>query len=155
MYLELKSVKVFCQLLNALQRNDRLCIESEPFMPLIIERIKDAVLTPYGEATEYSLSHTFKKDGELFHDPKMHFLVWDRRTEDCSGFDNVRIVPLSYQVDDMGIFDSGIESIDEDVIAFFPKLLREHTDFANEWLLRIYNQDYLNQLPCDQPVNLR
>src|SRR5579863_9012321 len=99
-----EATKIFCRLLDKLQGQDHMKLESEGFMPLTIERLEGNISTPYGNGALYSVAHYFLQNGDIMSDPQMVFVVVDNR-KDEKDFDMIGIYPQMYQQDSFGLYE--------------------------------------------------
>jgi hypothetical protein len=137
------SNRIFCALIDKMQGKQHLKIVNEPYMPLIIERIGEAY---GGEAHLYSLCHYYLQNGDLMQDPEMCFIEADHRENDAQLLDKVKIAPYLYQQANLGIYQESITVKNNEFTAISHDLQSEHTQFANQWLINIERQGFLNAL---------
>jgi len=82
----------------------------------------------------FVVGHYYSEEGEIMADPEMHFL-YDVRFGS--------IFPIYYRQDGLDVEQSSV-IIDDGLILNVNKDLQvDHTDFANQWLLNIKNQQNL------------
>jgi len=138
------SNKIFCAMLEKMDGKQYLKMESEGFMPLIIERIGEQIITPFGYANHYSLCHYYKQMGDMMKDPEMCFIVVDQRLDDVQNYEKIKIIPSMYQQDNVGLFEESVTIIENITKNYAPKLNADHVAFANLWLANIQRQGFLN-----------
>jgi len=138
------SNSIFCALLKKMDGKQYLKIENESYMPLIIERIGEQIITPYGNADHYSLCHYYKQMGDMMKDPEMCFIVVDQRSGDDNDYGKVKIIPSMYQQDNVGLFEESVMIIENTTKKYAPGLNADHAAFANLWLANIKRQGFLN-----------
>ena len=98
-------------------------------MPVVIEKVGH--LTGYGEVI--SIAHYGKQNGDLMADPEMTFTIVDGK-----------YFPISFRNDYVGLYQE-VFSYNEDgsTEAVNIKLQSDLTDFANEWMNSIQEQQRL------------
>ncbi len=141
--LNLKSTEIFSRLLRAMQGEQHLKINNEPFMPLTIEQIGEAISTPWGVGTLYSLCHYYEQNGDLMQDPEMCFVVVDNREAEATAWGQVVIVPYMFQQANLGIYQESVIIEDGKLTKFLRKMQADQTAFANSWLANIEAQGFL------------
>lgn len=112
-------------------------------MPLVLERIGERILTPYGYACHYSLLHFCKQMGDVMRDPEMRFIVVDQRLADTVAYEKVKIIPSMFQQDNAGLFQESVLIIDNVTKKYAPQMNADHAAFANLWLANIKSQGFL------------
>ncbi|RAJ28100.1 DUF6908 domain-containing protein [Pedobacter cryoconitis] len=135
---------IFCALLGKLNGNDYIEIDNEGFMPLVLERIGERILTPYGFACHYSLLHYYKQMGDMMRDPEMRFIVVDQRLADTTAYEKVKIIPSMFQQDSIGLFEESVLIIDSITKKYAPQMNADQAAFANLWLSNIKSQGFLD-----------
>lgn len=138
-----KATKIFTDIINLMNGEPYLKIENDPYMPLSIEKIQEAIETPDGKAVLYSLSHNYVQNGDLMRDPEMLFIVLDGSDEINGDLSLVKIFPAMYQQDNLGIYQESIIITDGILKSYYPKPQTEHTEFADLWLNNIKNQGFI------------
>lgn len=135
---------IFCQLLNRLGNELHLKLYAEGFMPLVIERLEDNILTPLGVGVTYSLCHYYEQNGDLMRDPEMVFIVVDNRNEE-NNIESVHIIPQLFLLDNIGLYEESV-SIENGQIKSIRKHWQEQQcSFANFWLPNIAQEGFLNE----------
>ncbi|MBN8876783.1 MAG: hypothetical protein J0I32_04500 [Sphingobacteriales bacterium] len=138
-----RSTRLFCKLLDKIKDDHQhIKLERESFMPLSFERIQDDVTTPYGMGHVYSLMHTYVQNGDLMRDPEVCFIVVDNRTEPKQ-YDLIDIYPLLYRQDNLGLYEESIRIEGSAVTSFIKTWQDSHVAFANQWLVNISQQGFL------------
>lgn len=142
-FLNQKATIVFGELLNRLDKG-YIKIHSAPFMPLSFELIGVGIQTPWGSADLYSLCHYYEQNGDLMQDPEMCFLVTDNRGDFKADFSKLKIAPYMFQQANLAIYQESAIMEDSKLTKFRRDLQKDHTEFANGWLLNIRAQGFLN-----------
>lgn len=120
------STKVFQYLLSLMSKGYlKLDNTSGAFMPVIVER----VFTHSGFEEVYSVSHYGKQNGDLMADPDMTF-----------GLKDEKFYPLSFRNDYAGVDQEVIRDREAAVPQVNLKLQHELTEFADQWLQNIADQ---------------
>ena len=140
--LNLTTTRVFSALLKTVAGNDYKKLISEGFMPLTIEKLDDALVTPWGVGTSYSLCHYYEQNGDLMRDPEMLFIVVDNRKEACD-YENLHIYLKMYQQDNLGIYEESIAIAAGRATTYIRAWQAAHTHFAQRWLSNIKEQGFL------------
>jgi hypothetical protein len=141
--LNLNATRIFSALLKTLDGKDHKKLISEGFVPLTIEKLEDALLTPWGVGTLYSLCHYYEQAGDLMRDPEMVFIVVDDRKEKCD-YENLHIYPKMYQQDNMGIYEESVSIAAGQATTYIRAWQAAHTHFAQQWLSNIKEQGFLD-----------
>ena len=95
------------------------------FMPLIVEKVTDEP----GFTAVYSLAHYGEQNGDLMADPDMTF-----------GLKDEKFYPLSFRNDYAGVDQEVIRDREAAVPQVNLKLQHELTEFADQWLQNIADQ---------------
>jgi hypothetical protein len=140
--LNLRATCIFASLLKSLNGKEHKKLTSEGFMPLTIEKLEDALLTPWGVGTTYSLCHYYEQNGDLMRDPEMVFIVIDER-KGGRDYENLHIYPKLYQQDNLGIYEESITIENGQVTTYIRAWQAAHTNFAQQWLNNIKEQGFL------------
>lgn len=141
--LNLQATKIFCDMLDQLNGKQYAQLTSEGFMPLSLDAIGVHIMTPIGEATLFSLSHTYQLNGDLMRDPEMCFFVIDKR-KNRREYHLVGIYPQMYQQDNLGIYEESI-TLYNGTFTVIKKWQHGHCQFANQWMKNIRDQGFLGQ----------
>ncbi len=136
------STKIFFQLLRKLGTKENLQMKVENYLPLTIQLIIDGIMTPFGKARWYSLSHHYVQNGDSMRDPEMCFIVVDNRSNEEDWL-AVGIYPQMYQQDSLGIYEESIKLDKCTVTTCINKWQHAHCAFANQWLKNIKSQGFL------------
>lgn len=137
-----QATTIFFRLLKKLNEQQHMKLYSDGFMPLIMERIADNIITTFGDGRLYSLCHYYEQNGDLMRDPEMCFIVVDNRKEK-NDFDAVGIYPQMYRLDSLGLDEESI-IIENGKITNCIKIWQKgHCSFANIWLKNIREQGFL------------
>ena len=124
------STKVFQHLLSLMSKGYlKLDNTSGAFMPVIVER----VFTHSGFEEVYSVSHYGKQNGDLMADPDMTF-----------GLKESKFYPLSFRNDYVGVDQEVIRDREAAAPQINLKLQHELTEFADQWLQNIVDQQKLS-----------
>ncbi|HMF70425.1 MAG TPA: hypothetical protein VK616_03065 [Flavitalea sp.] len=137
-----QATRIFCRLLQKLNGQQHLKIQSDGFMPLTIERLEENILTPFGVATVYSLCHYYEQNGDAIRDPEMCFLVIDNR-KNFNDYPAIEIYPQMYQQDNLGLFEESIRIENSQIKSYIKVWRYSHCSFANIWLRNIVQQGFL------------
>ncbi|HVM86688.1 MAG TPA: hypothetical protein VMT76_00775 [Puia sp.] len=137
-----QATKIFCRLIDKMNNEEYLKLSAEGYMPLVIERIAENIMTDFGAAKLYSLAHYYEQNGDLMSDPQMCFLVIDQRTQ-TKDIEHIFIYPQMYQLDGLGIYEESILIKDNRVIGCKKAWQDGHCGFANLWLNNIRQQGFL------------
>ena len=141
--LNLGATRIFNSLLKALNGKEHKKLTSDGFMPLTVEKLDDALLTPWGVGTSYSLCHYYEQNGDLMRDPEMVFIVADNRKEERD-FENLHIYPKMYQQDNLGIYEESITIEFGEIKSYIRAWQAAHASFAQQWLNNIKEQGFLD-----------
>jgi len=106
------------------------------FMPVSIDFIAD---TPKGKM--YAIAHNFIQNGDVMADPDMQFIVLST----LPGF--VQIMPMTYQLDNLGIFTEAAYFDEKNRIIIHLKSQADITTFANTWMKNIKEQKGIDIKP--------
>ncbi|TXJ28080.1 MAG: hypothetical protein E6Q24_07065 [Chitinophagaceae bacterium] len=136
------ATRIFSDLLGKLNNQGYVKLTSEVFMPLSMELLQTGITTSYGKANLYSLMHTYVQEGDLMRDPEVCFLVVDNRI-DSKDYNNLRVFPISYRQDNLGMDDESVRIEDDEVTNLIPVWQHEHCVFANQWMKNIKEQEFL------------
>lgn len=140
--INLQATAIFCRLLKILNGQQHMKLHSDGFMPLIVERIQENIITTFGGGTLYSLCHYYEQNGDLMRDPEMCFIVVDNRKKK-NDYAAVGIFPQMYQLDSLGLFEESV-TIDNGAITNCIKMWQKgQCSFANIWLKNIREQGFL------------
>lgn len=137
-----QSAKIFCRLLKKLGSEQYIKIEATGFMALNIEKLEENILTPWGVANTYSLSHSNTQNGDLMRDPEMVFIVVDNRQNETD-FKSIGIYPQMYQQDNLGLYEESVTIENRQIKSFIKTWQHSHCNFANLWLKNIRAQGFL------------
>ena len=102
-----RTTKLFLKLIKQLGSENKLEKEIPGLYPFTIKRL-DAVKTPFGPGTFYSLTQTTirpRRDGQPGRFPEIHFLVVDRRKKWNMSSCLVNIFPQRYLQDSPELID--------------------------------------------------
>lgn len=127
--LDNKAAKIFRLIVEDMEgtrRNYKKLKNSKAFMPLTVERVGS-----YDVGNVYSFCHYFEQNGDLCQDPEMCFIVNPLGVFPCMF---QQAAPPVYQE---SIFLEGAEW------KCRRKLQSDHTNFANQWLRNIAEQQNL------------
>lgn len=138
------STILFLKIIDKLGNQSYIKIQNDPYMALSVERLQDSIRTKVGLGTLYSLSHNYEKNGDLMRDPEMVFILVDNRSKKDKDLLLVKIMPIMYQQDSLGIYQESILKKDNAIDSYKPNLQAEHTIFANMWMNNIRSQGFLN-----------
>ena len=111
-------------------------------MPLTIEKLEENILTPWGVATTYSLSHSYLQNGDLMRDPEMVFILVDNRSDE-KDFHGIGIYPQMYQQDNLGLYEESVTIENGQIKSFIKTWQHSHCNFANLWLKNIKQQGFV------------
>lgn len=119
--------KTFRKLIAEMALHDSRIIDNtnKTFMPVHVE-----VIAQHHLSLVVSVAHYFEQCGDLCQDPEMTFLVND------SG-----VYPMTFQQALPPVYQRGVLIVGEE-IKFAPKLQRDLTTFANQWLKNIESQQF-------------
>ena len=102
---------------------------SPALMPVVVEKVGN--LTGYGEII--SIAHYGKQNGDLMADPEMTFVIVDGK-----------YYPISFKNDYVGLYQEVFDYNEEgEPEAIDIQLQSNLTDFANEWMMSIQEQQRL------------
>lgn len=138
--------QILSRLIDAMNGKSHLKIENEPFMPLTIERIGEAINTLYGPGLPYSLCHYYEQNGDLIQDPEMCFVVVDSRHTTDTNLSAVAIIPYMFQQANLGIYGESAATEGNRLVLTDHKMQSDHRDFANGWLINIEAQGFIKQI---------
>ena len=111
-------------------------------MPLTIEKLEENILTPWGVATTYSLSHSYLQNGDLMRDPEMVFILVDNLSDE-KDFHGIGIYPQMYQQDNLGLYEESVTIENGQIKSFIKTWQHSHCNFANLWLKNIKQQGFV------------
>jgi hypothetical protein len=137
-----QATKIFCRLLKKLNGRQHLQLVSDEYMPLILERLEEDILTPWGVATAYSVAHYYDQNGDRMRDPEMVFIVVDNRTEE-KDMQAIGIYPQTFQQDNLGLYEESARIENGELTKYIKVWQDAHTSFANTWLKNIRQQGFL------------
>lgn len=137
-----QATRVFISLLEKLGNRPFIRLESTGFMPLTMEVINKFITTEAGEATLYSVCHYHEENGVSMRDPEMCFLTVDCR-EQPQDLTKILIIPQRFRQDSRGIDEEGINIENNIIISYWPGYQHDHCHFANQWLVNIQQQGFL------------
>jgi hypothetical protein len=103
-------------------------IENKPFQRLVIESIGNG---PRG-LPMISVAHTYLQNGDVMYDPEMTFEVSSHG-----------LLPISYQLDPMGIYQECIWREDDGSVKMLRKLVTHLMEFAEMWDANIRAQGFM------------
>ena len=144
--LNLKSTEIFVSLIEQLKGNDHIKIENDPYMPLTIERIGDNISIPTGAGTLYSLCHYYKENGDLMQDPEMCFIAVDQRDKP-EAWTEYYVFPYIFRLANVGFYQESILFVNGKADKINKAMQADHTAFANQWLVNLQDQGFLNPKP--------
>ena len=102
---------------------------SEGCMPVVVELVGD--INGYGKVI--SIAHYGEQNGDLMADPEMTFVIVDNK-----------YYPISFKNDYVGLYQEVFDfNEDGEPEAIDKKLQSNLTDFANEWMISIKEQQSL------------
>jgi hypothetical protein len=133
----------FLKLIDRMEGNSAVQFQLPEHMVLFLQKARDRVATPYGEASIYRLAQTYIQAGDIMNDPEMQFLFFDHRRQPDET-DMVTIYAMYYANDSLGI--AGYSMILEDGNLYLPKggqLQISQNRFAADWLRQIKGWDAL------------
>jgi hypothetical protein len=133
---------LFNRLLNKLGNRRHIRLESEGFMPLVIEKIGEGIHTRFGNALLYSLAHYYEQNGDVLRDPEMTFLVIDNREHPNTSL-HLIIFPASFQQDNLGICQESVVMDGHKVHTVYLEMQIGQAQFANEWLNNLRLQGFI------------
>ena len=109
---------------------------NQNYLPLIVEFL-DTTTYKEEQAEIFLIAHYGEMNGDLMADPSMEFLI----TKDA-------IYPISYRNDYAALngFRAYTRSFNLDNNIFFPKAMKEQTQFANMWLNNIKMQQNIKMI---------
>jgi hypothetical protein len=136
-----QATQVFLQLIAKLDTAGRVKLESEQFLPLLLERMYR--LRGDVRPVLYSLYHYYEQNGNLMLEPEMCFLLWDLRKTPADGIERVIVRPQMYQQDNIGLYEESAYINDRIITGYNWKLIHDHCLIANMWLDIIRHQGYL------------
>lgn len=118
--------------------------KADGYMDLVIENL-DMVEWFLGEKMNlYSITHYGECNGDLMADPDMQIgVVNDGKA--------MRVIPMTYQNDYMGIFQRVFQYTDKNW-KYSKRLLIDLDEFLYEWLGNIKEQGFYDDIPNVKPV---
>eukprot|EP01132_Coremiostelium_polycephalum_P013316 gene13316-16233_t len=125
---------VFSKLIDSLNGQQHRKILNDPYMSLTLEMVGQYIETPWGLANLYSLCHYYKQNGDLMQDPEMCFFSIDSRGDFKADYSKIVIAPYMYQNASIG-YQESVRMENQKLTTFNKKRQKEHTIFANTWLL--------------------
>lgn len=120
-----KTQKIFDGIISDVETHKTIDNCNSTFMPLHVEK-----LSTYDIGTMYSFCHYFKQNGDLCQDPEMLFLKTKGSVFPCMF---QQAIPPIYQ--ESIFYDNGWKVRN--------KMQKDHTSFANQWLVNIKEQQNL------------
>lgn len=140
-----KSTIVFDTLLNILGDNKYLKIVNTPYLPLVLEKVgEDIITTPLGPGYMYSLCHYGVMNGDLMQNPEILFIVVDLREDNEADVNNLFVFPIMYQNAYLEKYEESVRTQKMKVTECDTHLQNLHTQFAIRWLDNIEKQQFLN-----------
>ncbi|MDR2272035.1 MAG: hypothetical protein LBF27_14110 [Sphingobacterium sp.] len=143
-FLNKKATIVFGELLNRLDEG-YLKIENDPYLPLVMENIGWDIGTPWGTADQYSLCQYYIQNCDLMQAPEMCFIVIDQRGDFKADYDKLKIIASMFQRANLEIYQESAIVENSKLTKFRRKQQKQHTEFANNWLINIREQGFLNK----------
>jgi len=137
-----QSAKIFCRILTKLGNQQYIKMQSTGFMQLNMEKLEENILTPWGIAATYSLSHSYTQNGDIMRDPEMVFIVVDSR-QNQKDYKGIVIYPQMYRQDNLGLYEESIIIENGEIKSFIKTWQISHCNFANLWLENIKEQGFL------------
>ncbi len=129
---------IFSKLIAMLGTEQCIKLESAPYMPLHFEYVGD-MRSGQGASKIYSLMHSYLQNGDLMRDPEMCFLhFYSDASNQIKG-----ILPYSYTLDSIGKYEESVIFPSWNEMEVKEELQKHHTSFANQWLLNIEEQGYI------------
>jgi len=126
----MKNVRAIIDLFGGLARFRHVRLEAPGFMPLVIEAIGTG---PRG-LPQISVAHYYTQNGDVMRDPEMVFEV------EAAG----KFHPVSYQQDNLGIYQEAVFVDDAGQVMVSPRLLRELAHFARQWDRNLKDQGFVD-----------
>lgn len=130
----MQTVNQIIDLFGGIAKFPALKIEREGFMPLCIERVG---VGPRG-GTLISVAHYYEQNGDLMRDPDMVFEVIDSARAKGDWW------PISFQQDNLGIYQEAVTCDDSRRVLVRPKLSGELACFAQQWDRNLRDQGFLD-----------
>ncbi|MDR3716716.1 MAG: hypothetical protein P4L51_28245 [Puia sp.] len=141
-----ESNKVFAVLLERLNDHQHMRLELNGYLPLVMEKLEENIVTPVGITIRYSLEHEQTWEGKVLRVPKMNFLVIDFRL-DKEEVEFMGIFPCYFLNDVTGTEQHSLGIEHGQVISINKRWQSDHTVFANTWLKNIGQQGFLIMKP--------
>ena len=118
------------QIFSALLALNQSMIDNGKFMPVHIE-----VFRTVNQFKEISIAHYGSQNGDLMRDPEM-VIIYDTKTGDY--------IPSYYRNDYAGIESFSAHVDNGYIVVRNEKIQADHTDFANQWLMNIAEQQHIS-----------
>ena len=113
--------------------------KSDGFMDFVVENL-EKVEWFLGDKMEcYSISHYSEQNGDLMADPDMEIGI-------INDGEHMRVIPLTYQNDFVGVFQRVFAYTDADW-QYSPSRMTELDEFLYEWLQNIKEQGFYDDIP--------
>ncbi|MDR3716715.1 MAG: hypothetical protein P4L51_28240 [Puia sp.] len=142
-----QATQTFAGILEKMDGHEHMRLEYEGYMPLVLEKLEENILTPFGVASHYSLAHYNTQGGDELRDPEIGFLVVDNRREKDQ-FEFMTIYPCYFFHDILGIARKSIRIKDGRVRGIVKSWQADHALFAGNWLKNIKSQGFLKVDPA-------
>lgn len=128
-----KSDKIFRDILSLIPENEyhiKLGEDGNAIMPLCVENIGEVLMGELAGKV-YSFTHYFQSEGDSCCDPEMTFAVFDH----C-------IIPMSFEMQGtvLARYEVSVKQENGKFTGYFPKLQKDHTTFANQWMQNLKMQ---------------
>ncbi len=128
-YLNKTAEAIFRKIIAMANGESYLKLDAGGFMAAIFEKLNsytDGKL----KGDVWSVAHYFEQNGDLCSDPEMTFLVGD-----------AMILPMSFTMNGT-VLERNEQSvtIEGDRVKYKPRMQKDHTAFANQWMVNIKNQ---------------
>src|SRR5437763_9367164 len=125
----MKNVQAIIALFGGLADLRHVRLEAPGFMPLVIEAIGTG---PRG-LPAVSVAHYYEQNGDLMRDPEMVFEAGPGR----------ELLPVSYQQDNLGIYQEAALQDDQGGVMVRPRLTKELARFARQWDRNLKDQGFV------------
>lgn len=98
---------------------------NKTFMPVHVE-----IVGTQGKSLLVSVDHYFEQNGDLCQDPEMVFLVND-----------LGVFPMTFQQAIPPVYQEAVR-FEGERMHYFPRMQRDLTKFANDWMKNIRHQQF-------------
>lgn len=142
--INLKSKKIFCNILDEMKGRQHFTIENGDNLPLTVELLDEGIITEYGKGNTYTFCQYYSRNGDLMQSPEICFIYIDNRSDKSKDWDQVLIIPYMYQYAEICMYELSIVIVNYRIQLIHGELQKKHTRLANIWLSELETLGFLN-----------